>query len=71
MQRERVHLIDAASALVLFALDPVSVQVGEELAITDTLDPCNILRSELIDGEYTSDNEVLYFERRENEQNTQ
>ena len=43
------------------------IRVGEELPLTDIIDPCNILRSGQVDGHYTSDNEVLYFQRREQE----
>ena len=43
---------------------PGEVIIGEDLQLQDTIDPYNILRNVKGDAKHTTDNEVLYYERR-------
>ena len=43
---------------------PEEVAVGEELEVSDTIDPFGILRLGQGQGKHTTDNEVLYYERK-------
>ena len=43
---------------------PGEVAIGEDLQLSDAIDPYNILRNGKGDAKHTTDNEVLYYERK-------